>query len=82
MAQHLAAVKDWHSRYVISWRFSNSLDINFCVKALEEAFSHGKPVIFDTDQCGQFTRREFKSLLHAQNVGPAWIAKAGQSTTY
>lgn len=65
---YLAAVMDWHSRYVISWRLSNSLDVDFCVEALEDAFRQGKPEIFNTDQGSQFTSREFTSLLRSQDV--------------
>ena len=53
----LVAVMDWFSRYVISWRLSNSLDADFCVDTLESALSHGRPEIFNTDQGSQFTSR-------------------------
>ena len=48
---YLVAVIDWHSRKVLSWRLSNTLDASFCVDALEEAIdTYGKPDIFNTDQ--------------------------------
>ena len=65
---YLVAVMDWFSRYVISWRLSNSMDVDSCMEALEEAFSQGKPEIFNTDQGAQFTSREFTGALKAQDV--------------
>jgi len=47
---YLVAIIDWHSRYVLCWRFSNTMDASFCVEALEEAFGKGRPEIFNTDQ--------------------------------
>ena len=47
---YLTAVIDWHSRYVLSWSLSNSLDGRFCLEALEESLKGGKPEIFNTDQ--------------------------------
>ena len=60
---YLAAVMDWHSRYVLSWELSNSLDSEFCVMALEGALRRGKPEIFNTDQGSQFTSDDFTSRL-------------------
>lgn len=65
---YLVAVIDWHSRYVLSWRLSNSLDGVFCVDALEEALKFGKPEIFNTDQGVQFTSEKFTSILESQNI--------------
>ena len=53
---YLVAIMDWHSRYVLAWRLSNTLEVDFCVAALEEALSKGRPQIFNTDQGSQFTR--------------------------
>ena len=47
---YLVVIMDWYSRYVLSWRLSNTLDADFCVDALEEALSKGRPQIFNTDQ--------------------------------
>ncbi len=47
---YLVAIMDWHSRYVLSWRLSNTLEADFCVDALREALGRGKPEIFNTDQ--------------------------------
>jgi len=60
---YLVAVLDWHSRYVVSWRLSNTLDSDFCVSALQEALTHSHPEIFNTDQGAQFTARAFTSVL-------------------
>ncbi len=61
---YLVAIMDWHSRSVLSWRLSNTLEADFCVEALEEAFSkYGKPEIFNTDQGSQFTSEKFIGKL-------------------
>jgi len=65
---YLVAIIDWYSRYVLSWRLSNTLDANFCVDALEEALRKGKPDIFNTDQGSQFTGEAFTGLLKQHGV--------------
>ena len=65
---YLVAVMDWYSRYVISWRLSNSMDADFCVEALKEALRHGRPEIFNTDQGSQFTSREHTGLLQSHDI--------------
>ena len=65
---YLVAVMDWYSRYVLSWRLSNSMDVDFCVEALEDALQHGRPEIFNTDQGAQFTSRDFTSVLKQQDI--------------
>jgi putative transposase len=61
---YLTAVVDWFSRKVLAWRLSITMDVAFCIEAVEEAMAHfGKPEIFNTDQGSQFTSREFTSLL-------------------
>ena len=65
---YLVAIIDWHSRYVLAWRLSNTLEVDFCVAALEEALSKGRPQIFNTDQGSQFTSEAFTSMLLAQGV--------------
>ncbi len=64
----LVAIMDWYSRYVLTWRLSNTLDVDFCVDALEEALSKGTPQIFNTDQGSQFTSDAFTGVL----LGPAY----------
>lgn len=46
---YLVAVIDWYSRFVLSWKLSNSLETTFCMEALEEVFEYGKPKIFNID---------------------------------
>ena len=61
---YLAAVIDWHSRRVLAWRLSISMDTAFCTEAVEEAIAkYGKPEIFNTDQGSQFTSSAFTGLL-------------------
>jgi len=65
---YLVAIIDWYSRYVLSWRLSNTLDAGFCVEALDEALKKVKPDIFNTDQGAQFTSEEFTGLLEQHGV--------------
>ena len=66
---YLVAVMDWHSRAVLSWRLSNTMESSFCVEALREALSrYGKPEIFNTDQGSQFTSEEFTKVLSDAGV--------------
>jgi len=66
---YLVAVMDWHSRKLLSWRLSNTMDADFCVEALEEALAkHGTPEIFNTDQGSQFTGEEFTGVLKQAGV--------------
>ena len=66
---YLVAIMDWHSRRVLSWRVSNSMDSDFCVEALEEALGrYGSPEIFNTDQGSQFTSEAFTGVLKEANV--------------
>ena len=66
---YLVAIIDWHSRKVLSWRASNTLDTNFCIDALEEAIqTHGCPEIFNTDQGSQFTSNDFTGKLEEHGI--------------
>lgn len=65
---YLVAIMDWFSRYVLSWRLSNTLEGSFCLEALEEALSGGRPEIFNSDQGSQFTAAAFTSRLEACGV--------------
>jgi putative transposase len=65
---YLAAILDWHSRYVIAWRLSNTLDGSFCLEMLDEALSRGKPEVFNTDQGVQFTAEAWTSRLESAGV--------------
>lgn len=60
---YLVAVMDWFSRYVLSRSVSVTMDVHFCLEALEKALRRGKPEIFNSDQGAQFTSREFTGVL-------------------
>ena len=65
---YLSAVMDWHSRFVLSWKLSNTLELHFCIEALREAFEWGQPRIFNSDQGAQFTSTAFTSELLSRNI--------------
>ncbi len=65
---YLTAVIDWFSRYVLSWRLSNSLENTFCIEALEEALSISQPQIFNTDQGSQYTAVNFLKPLIDRDI--------------
>jgi putative transposase len=66
---YLCAVIDWHSRCVLAWELSNTLDASFCGRAVQRALAaHGTPEIFNTDQGSQFTSAEFTQPLLALGV--------------
>jgi putative transposase len=66
---YLAATIDWFSRYVVSWRLSNTLDGSFCQEMLEEALASGRPEVFNTDQGVQFTAEAWTGRLVGAGVG-------------
>ena len=63
VGQYLAVIMDLYKRYLLSWQLLNTLDVDFCVDALEEALSKGKPLIFNTDQGGEFASGSFTGML-------------------
>jgi putative transposase len=66
---YLVAIMDWHSRKVLSWRLSNTMDTDFCVSALEEALArYDKPDIFNSDQGSQFTSAAFTMVLGDHDI--------------
>ena len=66
---YLAAVVDWFSRRVLSWRLSITMEVDFCLEAVEEALArHGRPDIFNTDQGSQFTSTAFTGLLLKNDI--------------
>ncbi len=66
---YLIAIIDWSSRAVLSWRLSNTMDVDFCVEALEEAITRfGRPEIFNTDQGAQFTSEAFLHVLERNHI--------------
>ena len=66
---YLTVIMDWHSRRVLTWRMSNTLETDACVEALEEALlRYGAPEIFNTDQGAQYTSEAFTAVLKAHGV--------------
>lgn len=66
---YLIAVIDWHSRKILSWRVSNTMEVSFCTEALKEAIeNYGTPEYFNTDQGSQFTSNAFTSILESNNI--------------
>ncbi len=66
---YLVAIMDWATRKVLAWRLSNTMDVGFCVMALEEALARfGSPDIFNTDQGSQFTSFGFTSVLKDADI--------------
>ena len=76
---YLVAILDWHSRYVVIWRLSNSLEADFCVDALKEALGQGRPEVFNTGQGSQFTSLEFTQVLQEHGVK---ISMDGKGTVH
>jgi putative transposase len=77
---YLTVVMDWFSRYVLSWKLSNSLDLGFCLEALEEALGrHKRPDIFNSDQGCQYTSEIFTNRLHKAGIS---ISMAGRGRCY
>lgn len=56
---YLVAVMDWFSRFVLSWELSNTMELGFCLSALEAAFRFGQPEVWNSDQGSQFTSPDF-----------------------
>jgi putative transposase len=66
---YLVAIMDWHSRKVLSWRLSNTMDVHFCLEVLDEAVARfGAPEIFNSDQGAQFTSEAFTGALKGHGI--------------
>ncbi len=65
---YLVAIIDWHSRYILAWEISTSLDTTFCISALESALRKEKPEFFNSDQGVQFTCKNFVRILESAGV--------------
>lgn len=76
---YLVAIIDWHSRYVISWELSNTLDIDFCLRVQERAYTLATPEIFNSDQGSHFTSPKFTALPLSLGVK---ISMDGQRTLF
>jgi putative transposase len=74
---YLAAVVDWFSRRVLAWKLSITLEVEFCIEAVEEALArYGRPEVFNTDQGSQFTSRPFTGLLLENKIAISMDGKA------
>ena len=69
---YLVALIDWYSRYILSWKLSNSLDIIFCLEAAQAALKIGTPEIMNSDQGSQFTSSNFVKLFEKKGVKISW----------
>jgi len=65
---YLVAVMDWFSRYVLNWEVSTTLESEFCITALKQALSFGRPEVFNTDQGSQFTSDDFTKVLLGADI--------------
>lgn len=65
---YLVAVVDWYSRYVLSFDISITLEVDFCIEALQWALMRGTPEIFNSDQGSQFTSPRHTDILHLSGV--------------
>jgi putative transposase len=78
---YLAAVVDWFSRKILAWKLSITMDVSFCLEAVEEALSkYGRPEIFNTDQGSQFTSEAFTEQLKKITSPSAWTERAAGAT--
>ena len=70
------AILDLHSRYVLQWQLSNTLEADWCVETLQQSLRQwGKPHIFNTDQGSQFTSDNFVGVLQAHHIAISWDGK-------
>ncbi len=65
---YLVAIMDWFSRFVVSWSLSLTMEIDFCLEALDRALRRGQPEIFNSDQGAQFTSEKFTGRLEAKKI--------------
>jgi putative transposase len=65
---YLVAVMDWFSRFVLSWALSVTMEVDFCMEALQRALRRGRPEIFNSDQGSQFTSDQFTGALKARGI--------------
>ena len=79
---YLVAVMDWYSRFVLSWALSVTMELPFCMEALEKAFRWGRPEIFNSDQGSQFTSEKFTGELEGRASPSAWTGAGDAWTTF
>jgi putative transposase len=76
---YLTAVIDWHSRYVLSWKLSNTMTVEFCKECLQEAIdNYGSPKIFNSDQGSQFTSEKFTNIWQENKMEHVQISMDGR----
>ncbi len=76
---YLVAIMDWHSRYVLAWDISTTMDTAFCTRTLEKALKNAKPEIFNSDQGSQFTSIDFTGILAREGIA---ISMDGRGRAY
>lgn len=76
---YLVAIMDWHSRFIMSWNMSNTMDESLCTDPLRAALRKGTPEIFNTDQGAQFTGNSFIDILLEHRIRPSMDSK-GRAT--
>ena len=73
---YVMAILDLHSRYVLHWQLSNTLEADWCVETLQQSLHQwGKPQIFNTDQGSQFTSDDFVAVLQEHQIAISWDGK-------
>ena len=66
---YLVAIMDWYSRKILAWELSNSMDVNFCIKAMKRALaSNPTPLVMNSDQGSQFTGQDWIGLLKQHRI--------------
>lgn len=60
---YLVAIIDWYSRFILSWELSDTMTVDFCIRALEKALTYGTPEIHNSDQGSQMTAKEYLAIL-------------------
>ena len=72
---YLVALMDVHSRYVVGWSLSNSLETGFCIDALKSGLAKAKPEIINSDQGCQFTSEEWTRFLGEEGIRVSMTGK-------
>jgi len=73
---YLAAIIDWHTKKILSWKLSNTMDVHLTTSVLKEAIAlHGKPEIFNSDQGSQYTAKEHIEILEQNSISISMDAK-------
>lgn len=65
---YVVAIVDWYSRYILSYEVCISLEVDFCIAALEAALKQATPEIFNSDQGSQYTSNDFLEILEGRQI--------------